>query len=61
MSKGNLISRLDAVERHLPAVRPVMLWTCEGVRTRAEAIAEQYPGGLPPGAPVYILEWGIAK
>ncbi len=59
MSKGNLSSRLDALERDLPAVRPVMLWTMDGCMTREQAIATQYPNGLPPGRPVHILHWGV--
>lgn len=57
LPKGNLLSRLDAVEQQFPGPKAVLLWVMEGVKTREQALAEQYPDGVTPGAPVYILEW----
>lgn len=61
MSKGNLSSRLDAVERHLPPAKWVGLFRWVGRQTRAEVIAERFPDGMPPDVEIHWLEWGVAK
>ena len=62
MSKGNLSYRLEALERDKPAAKAIMVW-CDALRgeTTAEAIAKQYPEGVPAGAPVYVLQWQTAE
>jgi hypothetical protein len=62
MSKGNLVSRLEVLEASAPEVRPVMVWRdAQKGETTEQAIAKRYPEGVPAGAPVYILEWEMAK
>ena len=53
MSKGNLTSRLEALEASAPPVKPVMVWrdAARGERVE-EAIAKRYPEGVAADAPV---------
>ncbi len=62
MSKGNLASRLEALEQSAPAAKPAMVWR-DAARgeTVGEAIVKRYPEGVAAGAPVYVLEWMVAE
>ena len=62
MSRGNLSSRLEALERSPEAMRAVMVWRdAQAGETTEQAIAKRYPEGVPAGAPVYVLEWEMRK
>jgi hypothetical protein len=62
MSKGNLVSRLEALEASAPEAKPVTIWrNVHRGETTDEAIAKRYPEGTPEGAPIYILEWEVSE
>ena len=54
---GSRDRRLAKLERHRPEAGGIVLVWCDEDETEAQAIARDFPDGVPPGVPPRIIQW----